>query len=159
MRWHLNQIAVSRAFHAAVQRCGIGKRATTRSSRQIVCHAFAGRRLRHSHRAGIAGACEHRDDDDLHARTEHRPLSGPQSTESTPAASRDRLREMVIYPGSESRRTAGATGTIEMDCAAGWPTVPAVIDCQSCNGCRIRLVKKSKVRPSCCACGWSDCGG
>src|SRR5262249_32993322 len=37
VRWHLHESAVSRAFRAAVQRSGIGKRATTHSLR----HSFA----------------------------------------------------------------------------------------------------------------------
>ena len=37
VRWHLPESAVSRAFRAAVQRSGIGKRATTHSLR----HSFA----------------------------------------------------------------------------------------------------------------------
>jgi len=37
VRWHLHESAVSRSFRAAVQRSGIGKRATTHSLR----HSFA----------------------------------------------------------------------------------------------------------------------
>src|SRR5207302_10657076 len=37
VRWHLHESAVARAFRAAVQRSGIGKRATTHSLR----HSFA----------------------------------------------------------------------------------------------------------------------
>jgi integrase len=41
VRWHIHESAVSRAFRAALQRPGIGKRATTYSLR----HSFAARLL------------------------------------------------------------------------------------------------------------------
>jgi integrase len=41
VRWHLQESAVARAFRAAVQRSGIGKRATTHR----LCHSFATRLL------------------------------------------------------------------------------------------------------------------
>jgi len=65
-RFHLHESVIQRAVIEAVRAAGLTKRATCHSP--FVRDTSAGKRLRHPHRAGTAGASRCRHDDDPHAR-------------------------------------------------------------------------------------------